>query len=195
MSTRSVPSIPQQYVPLAASAAIILIAVVVIGVSQLAGRPRALQITPIPPSTVSTPVRLSAPLSAPTGTPVIAPARLIDAYAAPDGVVLGPIEDTRPMAVVAHYGGDWLQADVEGSGRVWLRAADVPGVALAGPDLTPPTPAPRADFAPAQNWQPPAVQQPEPPAEPTVQAQPEPTVMWIPTATPAGWNGGGGSGW
>jgi hypothetical protein len=75
--------------------------------------------------------------------PTAPPVALLPAYAAPDGVLLGMIEETRQITPVAHYGESWLQADVSGSGRIWLRAADLPGVALIGADLAPkPTAAP-----------------------------------------------------
>lgn len=100
---------------------------------------------PAAPRPAATAVPTLAPTSAPTAAPAT-PVRLLAAFAAPDGATLGTIEATRPYTVTAHYGSDWLQAQVEGSGLIWLRAADLPGVALAGPDLAPrrPQPAPVA---------------------------------------------------
>src|SRR5439155_780403 len=43
----------------------------------------------------------------------------------------------RPLTPTAHYGNDWIQADVAGSGLVWLRRSDSPDLAIVGPDLAP----------------------------------------------------------
>lgn len=66
-----------------------------------------------------------------------APLRLLVAFAAPDGQPLGAIESTRAITPTAHYGQDWIQADVAGSGLVWLRASDAPELPIVGPDLAP----------------------------------------------------------
>lgn len=188
--------IPRQYVPLAVGAAIIVVAMLILVTHQLNTPVKPLQTTPRPtqPRTPA-PAALWAEPTA-TAAPTAEP-RQIDAYAAPDGVLLGPIEATRPMAPVAHFGSTWVQVRADGSGLVWLRRSDVPDLDVSSlPDLTPPTPAPRADYAPAQNWIAPAVAPPEQPApEPTAPPAPAPTVIWVPTSTPAGWGGGGGSGW
>ncbi len=94
----------------------------------------------------------------PTVAPTAAPVRLLAAFAAPDGVTLGTIEATRPMTPTAHYGDEWIQAQVAGSGLVWLRAADLPGVGLIGPDLAPHRPA----AAPAPVAQPVIISTPVP---------------------------------
>lgn len=108
--------------------------------------------------------RVPAAAAAPTGDAVLTPSplpatapviagRLLIAFAAPDGQPLGAIESTRAMTMTAHYGAAWIQADVAGSGLVWLRASDSPELAIVGPDLAPkPTPRP-----------PPATATPEPP--------------------------------
>jgi hypothetical protein len=88
------------------------------------------------------------PTSAPTAAPAT-PVRLLAAFAAPDGITLGTIEATRPMTPTAHYGDGWIQAQVQGSGLIWLRAADLPGVALTGPDLAPRWPVPAPAVQPA----------------------------------------------
>lgn len=67
-------------------------------------------------------------------TPTVA---MLPAYAAPNGAALGQIEATRAITPTAHYGGDWIQADVQGSGLVWLRATDFPRLTIVGPDLAP----------------------------------------------------------
>jgi len=94
------------------------------------------------------------PPARPTAAPTAEPVRMLGAYAAPDGALLGQIEETRAITPTAHYGGGWVQADVSGSGRVWLRAGDMPSLALVGPDL-----APRAEISQAEApaaWNPPA---------------------------------------
>lgn len=94
-----------------------------------------------PPATVQA---SGAGTPAPSPLPAAAPAvtgRLLIAFAAPDGEPLGAIESTRSITPTAHYGSDWIQADVAGSGLVWLRAADSPELAITGPDLSPRRPA------------------------------------------------------
>lgn len=76
------------------------------------------------------------------------PAVMLPAFAAPD-VPLGSIEATRAITPVAHFGDDWIQADVSGSGRIWLRASDWPALAIVGPDLAPRRAAPAPAAAPA----------------------------------------------
>lgn len=100
---------------------------------------------------VAPPVPASAPATAQTsgaGTPVPSPppaaaALMLPAYDRPDGATLGQIEATRAITPTAHYGSAWIQADVAGSGLIWLRASDFPRLAIVGPDL-----APRAAVAP-----------------------------------------------
>jgi len=97
---------------------------------------------PAPPRAAPTTVATSQPTAAPTAA-LASPVQLLAAFASPDGARLGQIEATRAITPVAHFGQDWIQADVAGSGRIWLRAADWPALAIAGPDLAPPpTPAP-----------------------------------------------------
>ena len=86
----------------------------------------------------ATPVATAASTSMPAATaPTTAPIAMIDAYAAPNGARLDAIESARAITPTAHYGDGWIQADVAGSGLVWLRAADVPELAITGPDLAP----------------------------------------------------------
>lgn len=82
--------------------------------------------------------------------------RALVAYDAPDGQALGAIEAGRSYQVLASYGASWLQADVTGSGVVWLRAADLLGMPGGLVDLQP-TPAPRIVVvsAPAPAYTPP----------------------------------------
>jgi hypothetical protein len=96
--------------------------------------------------------------------------RALVAYDAPDGQALGAIEAGRAYQVLASYGAAWLQADVAGSGVVWLRAADLLGAPGGLVDLRP-TDAPRIVVvsAPAPAYTPPTPdfqQMSEPPAPP-----------------------------
>lgn len=76
-------------------------------------------------------------------------AAMLPAFAAPNGARLGEIEATRDITPTAHYGDEWIQADVQGSGRIWLRASDWPALAIVGPDLAPrPTPTARPYVSP-----------------------------------------------
>lgn len=68
----------------------------------------------------------------PSGLP-----RALVAYDAPGGNVLGAIEQGRAYRVLARYGADWLQADVTGSGAVWLRTSDVLDIPAKLVDLQP----------------------------------------------------------
>lgn len=97
--------------------------------------------TPVaPPQAPPTPLATVQASSAPTDPPAPVVARY-NAYAAPDGALLGQVEADRQITPVAHSGGDWIQAQVAGSGLVWLRAADWPELAIVGPDLAPKRPA------------------------------------------------------
>jgi hypothetical protein len=113
---------------------------------------------------VASPVAAQEARTAPAAT-----AATIPAYAAPDGQLLGPIELDREIVAVAHFGTGWIQADVAGSGRVWLHAGDVPDIALIGPDLAPVAQTGRGlTLDAAATPEPPAAPEPtSPPAEPT----------------------------
>jgi hypothetical protein len=169
--------------PFGVGAVLIIIAMIGMasyGPSRLPGVPLA--VTPGP----STAAFLSAPTPAPAQSPApTAAIRTIGAYASPDGLLLGQIEATRKITPVAHYGANWVQADVAGSGLVWLRAQDVPDLAIVGPDLSPaaaeqPQTGRGLTVDPGGGWTlPEATPELEaPPAEPTVPA------AW-PTSAPA----------
>lgn len=103
---------------------------------------------PLPPA-VSRITSAPAPtVLPPTAIPVNALQRAIVAYAAPGGVVIGPIEPGRAYTATARYGSAWVQLQVAGSGLIWTEAAIVGGDIAALPDLTPPT------AIPAPIWQP-----------------------------------------
>lgn len=167
---------PRQWLPLAGAGVLIILAMIALATYGTPQQPTALAIT-------------SQPTAAPTALPAVPtptpePPRTISAYAAPDGAVLGPIELDRMMTPKAHYGSAWIQADVEGSGLVWVRAADVPDLALVGPDLT------VADAPPQSGqgltlYQPPVVPfEPAPLIVPTDAPTDAPTAAPVPTDAP-----------
>jgi hypothetical protein len=63
--------------------------------------------------------------------------RAVVAYDAPAGNVLGAIEQGRVYSVLARWGSDWLQADVQDSGVVWLKADQVLDLPAGLADLEP----------------------------------------------------------
>jgi hypothetical protein len=83
----------------------------------------------------ATALAAAAPVAHPTPVATPAPVAMRDAFAAPEGLRLGAIEATRAITPVAHFGADWIQADVAGSGRIWLRKRDWPSLALTGDNL------------------------------------------------------------
>ena len=152
---------------------------------------------------VATPSVMSTP-SIPTTTPVSlsTETRLsaaVVAYAAPDGTVLGPVDADRAYTITARYGTDWLQADIDGSGLVWIRSQELGMVTVAGalPDLRPaptavvvyvvqevPPPAGMTPVAPA-SAPPREGEQPTPIREkPTLVLRPGTEYLRFPTAVP-----------
>lgn len=153
----------------------LIVVLLMIGMASygLARLPSAvpLAITPVPTDApaflAAAPEASPAPPLAPTAAP-----RTIGAYASPDGLLLGQIEVDRQITPVAHFGTLWIQADVEGSGMVWLRKSDVPDAALIGPDLAPVAQQPQTGRGltvdQGGGWTPPdATPEPQAPAEPT----------------------------
>jgi hypothetical protein len=118
-------------------------------------RPAALPVRPAATAPIEERTVLPSPLPA---TPTALAGRLLVAFAAPDGVPLGAIESTRAITPTAHYGSDWIQADVAGSGLIWLRAGDIPALAITGPDLAPPPPTARPYVSPTMEPQPPCAE-------------------------------------
>lgn len=103
------------------------------------------------------PLRTVAPVASVVTSPVASPpvpspapvVPQVVAFAAPGGDVLGPVAAAQSYHFVGRYGAAWLQSDVPGSGRVWVRRADLrldqdDLTAIAKlPDLAPPpTPVP-----------------------------------------------------
>lgn len=113
------------------------------------------------------------PTAAPAPTAEPEEERLL-VYGAPNGAVLGPIERDRQIRAVAHYGEGWIQADVEGSGLVWIRLVDLPSLPITGPDLAP-KPAPQTGQG--QPW--------IPPAPAVEEKQPAAPIVPAPTTAPA----------
>src|SRR5262245_51260692 len=74
------------------------------------------------------PVILVATAHPPTATPTAAQkglGRAVVAYSAPNGDVLGAIEQGRAYRLVARSGLDWLQLQVDGSGLIWVKAQEL----------------------------------------------------------------------
>lgn len=153
---------------------LLLIATVVVGalVSIALGHGLGVAVAPVaPPALAATPpLPIIMIATAPAGAPATPPppdrvaavlphtlARAVVAYDAPDGRVIGAIDQGHAYRVVARYGADWLQADVAGSGVVWLRAADLFDLPSDLADMQPP-PAPTVVYVPG------APQQLAPPA-------------------------------
>jgi len=97
-------------------------------------RPVIIIATPLPQSAPPTAV----PAAAVAALPPNALRRAVVAYDSPNGSVIGAIEAGRTYQVLARYGNDWLQADVQGSGVVWLKADQVLDLPSNLTDLAPP---------------------------------------------------------
>lgn len=163
------PLAARRYVPFGVGAIVLIVLMIGAASYQLAqlSSAKPLQITPAAPAPArafGTGPKISPTASQEARTDPTATIRTIGAYASPDGVLLGQIEEDREIVPVAHYGDAWVQADVAGSGLVWLRASDVPHLALTGPDLAP-APVGRGLTVNNDDWTPPEPT-PEPPAEP-----------------------------
>ena len=85
--------------------------------------------------------------------PVSAPVRMVVAFAAPGGDVLGPIVEPTIGAIVARFGDGWV-GTIHDGGMVWVRTADL-GLNLA--NVEPAAPAyqqpPAPAYAPEQSYQ------------------------------------------
>jgi hypothetical protein len=141
--------------------------------------------SPTAPALPARPAPTVAPTAAPvpTSAPPSAPpaARIVVAFAAPDGAVLGGFDAGREqLTIVGRYGDGWAQVRRADGSEVWMRVSDLDQAgqdALAtAPDLAPPTPRP----APAAV---PVVVPPAPPQAPAppVPATPAPTEVPAPT--------------
>jgi hypothetical protein len=146
LPSASAPATPARR-PMTRAEQIALIAVALVAAGGLIWSWRAAPAAapPRPAATVQTSGESAPKPSPPPATAPATAGRLLIAFAAPDGQPLGAIESTRPLTPTAHYGEGWIQADVRGSGLVWLRRSDSPDLAIVGPDLAPKptaTPAP-----------------------------------------------------
>lgn len=129
---------------------------VIAGAISTVSHIRSEQVAAIQPTPALPIIILASPLPVvpPTAAPVAQVAaiganvlpRAVTAWAAPDGAVLGAIEAGRPYRAVASFGAAWLQVEVEGSGVVWLRVAELYGGEVA--DLAP-VPAPQVVYVSA----------------------------------------------
>lgn len=176
--------------PLVVIASIVLplIALLVIGaqLSRTILPPTVVATQPTPPLPIiiyATAPAIVVPTPAPIQVSAQLPntfARAVVAYDAPDGAALGAIEQGRAYQVLARFGAEWLQADVVGSGVVWLRQADVFDLPVDLADLQPP-PAPAVVYVAA-----PQVPAEQPPAAPELAAPtPAPEQQYAVTSAPA----------
>jgi hypothetical protein len=81
-------------------------------------------------------------LTVPTSVPTVAPeTHIVSAYAAPGGVVLGPVDLAgEAVLAVAKAGDAWVQLQRPNGDKVWARRAELPSnliVAATLPDLSP----------------------------------------------------------
>jgi hypothetical protein len=135
--------------PVAAALVIFFLLLIGLIVGRIRSMPSA-AVQPTPPLPV---IIIASPLPqgpVPTAVPPAAQVaayapnalrRAVVAYDAPGGNVLGAIEQGRTYTVLARYGSDWLQANVDRSGVVWLKADQVLDLPADLVDLEP-TPAP-----------------------------------------------------
>lgn len=173
-------------VPFGIGAALLIALMIMAASYQLARLPGAqpLAITPSAQAFASASAVAAQNGAGATEAPMPTPQAMINAYAAPDGLLLGQIELDRMILPVAHYGSGWIQADVAGSGLIWLRAADVPDVAIVGPDLAPvAAQPPQTGHGPnVSDWTPPEA--PSAPESAPPAAEPTPAIVWA-TSAPA----------
>lgn len=178
------PREARQYLPFSIGALIIIVLMVLMAAYQLArGTAQPLAIPPSPAAAAI--VAVSTATLAPTPPPTIAPAtHVVFAYAAPDGVLLGPVDLAGELVIaVGRAGAVWVQLERGDHSRVWFKRADLPAN-VAVPDTLPDL-SPRAEPAPQTGqglnggdtggWVP-----PEATAAPAEKAAPEPTatIVW-----------------
>lgn len=148
--------------------AVLAVLLVVVFISQSLPAPAPRAAAPAAPSVA--PAGATAPATPAAAQPAAAAAaqllpRPVGAFAAPDGAYLGIVEAGRAYTPTARLGDAWTQIAAQGSGLVWVQAAELaPDLSLA--DLATPTARPQPTALPA-----PAVQVREVP----VPAAPQPT--------------------
>jgi hypothetical protein len=155
-----------RWIELSPPVACAIVIFALLAIAGLVGRIRSTPAAAVP--TAQLPIIIVAsplPVQPPTAVPLQVAAALPNtlrraavAYDSPNGNVIGAIEQGRAYQVRARFGADWLQADVVGSGVVWLRSADVLDLPDGLVDLAPP-PAPQVVYvsAPAPPQQAPVV--------------------------------------
>lgn len=187
--------------PIAAAICVIALAGIIAAVGRISttpAAPAAMATPALPIIIIASPVPLAA---APAVQQVVAqqpaaPAvvRWVTAFAAPDGVALGPIPMPEAGALTGRYGDGWVSTAWQ-NGTVWLRVAEL-GASLANiePAIAPVQPAQQPEtgheypaapiLAPQLDYQvsnqPPA-QQPEAQPAPTAAPQAQPTAAPQPT--------------
>jgi hypothetical protein len=135
---------------------------------------------PAPIFIIATSMPLPTAARAPAAVVAAAPPntlrRAVVAYDSPNGNSIGGIEPGRAYTVLARFGAEWLQADVTGSGVVWLKADQVLDLPADLVDLQP-APAPQIVYH--------VVNQPAA-AEPAAAAAATPEPYQVTSDAPAG---------
>jgi hypothetical protein len=116
-----------------------------LSIAGLVGKVRSEHATVVQPTPgliilIATQAAVVVPTAAPIQVAAVAPntlRRAVVAYDSPNGNVIGAIEQGRAYTVLARFGSDWLQADVVGSGAVWLKADQVLDLPADLVDLAP----------------------------------------------------------
>lgn len=149
MITTKLADVRARWVDLSPPVAAVSVIVLLILIAALIGKIRStpsvlLQPTPaLPIILIATQPAVVPPTAGPPAAQVAALPpnalrRAVVAYDAPGGNVLGAIESGRTYAVLARWGADWLQADIESSGVVWLKADQLLDLPAGLVDLAPP---------------------------------------------------------
>lgn len=103
--------------------------------------------------------------------------RAVIAWSAPEGgEPIGALDAGRPYQVLARWGSEWIQADVAGSGAVWIKTNELLDTSAVIDLQPPPTPVPPPPAPPA-----PApvvvIQQAAPTPAPMVEPEPAAPVL------------------
>jgi hypothetical protein len=113
------------------------------------------------------------------------------AYDAPGGATIGPVPGRAVRAIVERWGVEWLRAEIDGAGLVWVRTAALAGNAVdlavipcRGTCLSPTAPAPVVQAAPAAPAAPIYVIEPTAEGAQAVILGTAPSLLPPPTPTP-----------
>lgn len=118
---------------------------------------------------IASPVAQIPPTAVPIQVAAVVPTvRWVTAWAAPDGVVLGPIPAPPASAIVARYGDGWYMTYHDGA-PVWVRASEL-GMQIA--DIAP-APEPQVVYVSSQEAPGQAVA-----PEPSYQSAPTPAALY-----------------